>query len=118
MHDPRRRGFDHATAEKIGLNFKLRHYRLSTSNTRLCTAFRTGTYRVDSRVCRPVSTAMRDICAARRLHPRAVSSPAKRTVFSMRNGLYSLHMHMLDGVKGRDSGVIVLRDGSLIGGGP
>jgi hypothetical protein len=36
----------------------------------------------------------------------------------MRNGLYSLHMHMLDGVKGRDSGVIILRDGSLIGGGP
>ena len=36
----------------------------------------------------------------------------------MRNGLYSLHMHMLDGVKGRDSGVIILRDGKLIGGGP
>jgi hypothetical protein len=36
----------------------------------------------------------------------------------MRNGLYSLHMHMLDGVKGRDSGVIILRDGQLIGGGP
>ncbi len=36
----------------------------------------------------------------------------------MRNGLYSLHMHMLDGVKGRDSGVIILRDGTLIGGGP
>ncbi len=36
----------------------------------------------------------------------------------MRNGLYSLHMHMLDGVKGRDGGVIILRDGSLIGGGP
>jgi hypothetical protein len=35
----------------------------------------------------------------------------------MRNGLYSLHMHMLDGVKGRDSGVIILRDGALIGGG-
>jgi hypothetical protein len=35
----------------------------------------------------------------------------------MRNGLYSLHMHMLDGVKGRDSGVIILRDGKLIGGG-
>jgi hypothetical protein len=36
----------------------------------------------------------------------------------MRNGLYSLHMHMLDGVRGRDSGVIILRDGTLIGGGP
>jgi hypothetical protein len=36
----------------------------------------------------------------------------------MRNGLYSLHMHMLDGVKGRDSGVLILRDGRLLGGGP
>ena len=36
----------------------------------------------------------------------------------MRNGLYSIHVHMLDGVRGRDSGVIILRDGKLIGGGP
>jgi len=36
----------------------------------------------------------------------------------MRNGLYSIHIHMLDGVKGRDSGVLILRDGSLLGGGP
>jgi T3SS negative regulator,GrlR len=36
----------------------------------------------------------------------------------MKNGLYSFHMHMLDGVKGRDSGVLILRDGSLLGGGP
>ena len=36
----------------------------------------------------------------------------------MRNGLYSLQMYMLDGVKGRDSGVIILRDGKLAGGGP
>ena len=36
----------------------------------------------------------------------------------MRNGLYSIHMHMLDGVKGRDSGVLILRDGHLLGGGP
>jgi hypothetical protein len=36
----------------------------------------------------------------------------------MRNGLYSIHIHMLDGVKGRDSGILVLRDGVLIGGGP
>lgn len=36
----------------------------------------------------------------------------------MRNGLYSIHMRMLDGVRGRDSGVIILRDGKLIGGGP
>jgi len=36
----------------------------------------------------------------------------------MKNGLYSIHIHMLDGVKGRDSGVLILRDGILIGGGP
>ena len=36
----------------------------------------------------------------------------------MRNGLYSIHVHMLDGVRGRDSGVIILRDGKLVGGGP
>jgi hypothetical protein len=36
----------------------------------------------------------------------------------MKNGLYSIHMHMLDGVKGRDSGVLILRDGTLLGGGP
>ena len=36
----------------------------------------------------------------------------------MKNGLYSIHMHMLDGVKGRDSGVLILRDGTFLGGGP
>jgi hypothetical protein len=36
----------------------------------------------------------------------------------MQNGLYSVHIHMLDGVKGRDNGVFILRDGVLIGGGP
>jgi len=36
----------------------------------------------------------------------------------MKNGLYSMHIHMLDGVRGRDSGVLVLRDGTLLGGGP
>jgi hypothetical protein len=36
----------------------------------------------------------------------------------MRNGLYSIHIHMLDGVEGRDSGIIILRDGKLISGGP
>jgi hypothetical protein len=36
----------------------------------------------------------------------------------MKNGLYSVHIHMLDGVRGRDSGVLVLRDGELVGGGP
>jgi hypothetical protein len=36
----------------------------------------------------------------------------------MKNGLYSIHIHMVDGVRGRDSGVLILRDGLLIGGGP
>src|SRR5260370_32872856 len=36
----------------------------------------------------------------------------------MKNGLYSIHIQMLDGVKGRDSGVLILRDGVLAGGGP
>ena len=36
----------------------------------------------------------------------------------MKNGLYSFHMHMTDGAKGRDSGILILRDGLLIGGGP
>jgi hypothetical protein len=36
----------------------------------------------------------------------------------MKNGLYSIHLHMLDGLKGRDSGVLILRDGVLLGGGP
>jgi len=36
----------------------------------------------------------------------------------MKNGLFSIHIHMLDGVQGRDSGVTILRDGHLISGGP
>jgi hypothetical protein len=36
----------------------------------------------------------------------------------MKNGLYSIHIHMLDGVKGRDSGVMILRNGVILGGGP
>jgi hypothetical protein len=36
----------------------------------------------------------------------------------MKNGLYSIHTHMLDGVRGRDSGILILRDGVLLGGGP
>src|ERR1700685_1920829 len=36
----------------------------------------------------------------------------------MRNGLYSIQIHMLDGVRGRDSGVLILKDGQLVGGGP
>ena len=34
----------------------------------------------------------------------------------MKNGLYSVHMQMGDGVKGRASGIIVLRDGVILGG--
>ena len=37
---------------------------------------------------------------------------------AMKNGLFSIHIHMLDGVRGRDSGVTILRDGHLISGGP
>jgi len=29
---------------------------------------------------------------------------------AMKNGLYSIHVRMLDGVKGRDSGILILRD--------
>jgi hypothetical protein len=36
----------------------------------------------------------------------------------MKDGLYSFHMQMLDGVHGRDSGVLILRDGRFLGGGP
>jgi hypothetical protein len=36
----------------------------------------------------------------------------------MTNGLYSIDIRMLDGVKGRASGIIILRDGVLLGGDP
>jgi T3SS negative regulator,GrlR len=36
----------------------------------------------------------------------------------MKNGLYSVHIQMGDGVRGRASGVIVLRDGVILGGDP
>ncbi len=36
----------------------------------------------------------------------------------MRNGLYSVHIQMGDDVKGRASGIIVLRDGVILGGDP
>jgi hypothetical protein len=36
----------------------------------------------------------------------------------MKNGLHSVHIHMLDGVRGRDSGILVFRNGVLIAGGP
>jgi hypothetical protein len=37
---------------------------------------------------------------------------------SMKNGLYSVHIQMGHGVKGRASGIIVLRDGIILGGDP
>lgn len=36
----------------------------------------------------------------------------------MRNGLYSIHIRMLDGVRGWANGIIILRDGRLLGGDP
>jgi hypothetical protein len=36
----------------------------------------------------------------------------------MKSGLYSVHIQMGDGVRGRASGVIVLRDGVILGGDP
>src|SRR6266576_5261622 len=65
---------------------------------------------------RPVRTAM---AFSRRPSLRAVrSGPNERQHYPMKNGLYSVHIYMLDGVRGRDSGVLVLRNGVLLGGGP
>src|SRR4030081_3674762 len=36
----------------------------------------------------------------------------------MKNGLNSVHIEMGDGVRGRASGVIILRDGVILGGDP
>ncbi|RED27631.1 type III secretion system (T3SS) negative regulator GrlR [Rhodopseudomonas thermotolerans] len=36
----------------------------------------------------------------------------------MQNGLYSIHIRMLDGIRARSNGVIILRDGHLLGGDP
>jgi hypothetical protein len=47
------------------------------------------------------------------VHPAGAAA-----AFAMKNGLYSVHTYMLDGVKGRDSGVLILRDGVFLGGGP
>jgi hypothetical protein len=42
-----------------------------------------------------------------------VSAPRRD---AMKNGLYSIHVHMLDGHPDRGSGVLVLRDGEMQGG--
>jgi len=61
--------------------------------------------------------------ADRAVAPTLVSKPAMVSrgwpdTPTMRNGLYSVHIQMGDGVKGRASGVIVLRDGRIFGGDP
>jgi hypothetical protein len=38
------------------------------------------------------------------------------TLDAMKNGLYSIHVHMLDGHPDRGAGVLVLRDGAMVGG--
>src|ERR1700676_2557160 len=71
---------------------------------------------------RIVSPARRPGAArpSRRDRPQPVSfrPEGAAAAFAMKNGLYSVHTYMLDGVKGRDSGVLVLRDGAFLGGGP
>jgi hypothetical protein len=59
-------------------------------------------------------------CPSRRLQLQALSLQPEgaAAAFAMKNGLYSVHTYMLDGVKGRDSGVLILRDGVFLGGGP
>jgi len=45
--------------------------------------------------------------ASRRPSLQALSfQPDGAAALSMKNGLYSVHIHMLDGVRGRDSGVL------------
>ena len=34
----------------------------------------------------------------------------------MKNGLYSIHVSLLDGRTGKGSGVVVFRDGKIVGG--
>jgi hypothetical protein len=60
---------------------------------------------------------LRYYCHGRRLKDGDSFRP-EGAAFSMKNGLYSIHIHMLDGVRGRDSGVLILRDGEFLGGGP
>ena len=67
--------------------------------------------RPQRRAVAPLLTSLRQLVS---IH--CVCAPSTGVV--MKNGLYSIHIHMLDGVKGRDSGVLILRDGVLIGGGP
>jgi hypothetical protein len=45
-------------------------------------------------------------------------SAAQPLMSVLKNGLYAIHIVMTDGVRGRDSGVLILRDGVLMGGGP
>ncbi|PZA13697.1 hypothetical protein DNX69_01125 [Rhodopseudomonas palustris] len=36
----------------------------------------------------------------------------------MQNGLYSIHIRMLDGIRAKANGIIILRNGRLLGGDP
>jgi hypothetical protein len=56
----------------------------------------------------------RDTMGIRQKEPNCFS----QVLQNMRNGLYSIHIRMLDGVKGRASGVLVFRDGTILGGDP
>jgi hypothetical protein len=48
---------------------------------------------------------------------RTASSAGSRD-WAMKNGLYSFHMLMLDGVMGRTTVILILRNGTFLGGGP
>src|ERR1700743_3084956 len=67
-------------------------------------------YRVSGRFRELAHMTRRSVCST--------PKPASDILGPMKNGLYSVHMHMLDGVRGRDSGVLILRDGRFLGGGP
>jgi hypothetical protein len=67
---------------------------------------------VQQRKLLPYSTSFAAGCIVR------ISRELQHRQNQMKNGLYSVHIHMLDGVKGRDSGVLILRDGAFLGGGP
>jgi hypothetical protein len=50
--------------------------------------------------------------------PSGNSTVFSPVISNMKNGLYSVHIQMGDGVKGRASGVLVIRDGVILGGDP
>src|SRR5947199_3022012 len=46
----------------------------------------------------------------------ALANPRRRAGNIMKNGLYSIHVSLLDGRSGKGSGVVVFRDGKILGG--